>query len=207
MASLAGATTQRRGRANPIRRIAVTKEAEGNAEISPNSEGRTVTGALYSAKSREKRAMYALSRRNVLLGLALLGAGSTVAAAARSEAAEKAPLAIKGYDPVAYFTIGSPTRGLPDLEFEWDEHLYRFSRPEHRELFRADPVRYAPQFANVCTMALTRGEIEEASPEYWLVSAGKLYLFGKPIGPEIFQRDLAENVVKANQNRSQIQKR
>ena len=151
--------------------------------------------------------MYALSRRNVLLGLALLGACPTVAAASRSTAAEKAPLAIKGYDPVAYFTVGSPTRGLPEQEYEWDEHRYQFSSAAHRELFMADPVRYAPQFASVCAMALTRGAIEEANPEYWLVREGKLYLFGKPVGPEIFQRDLAENVVKADRNRPRAQKR
>ena len=50
-----------------------------------------------------------------------------------------------GYDPVAYFTFGKPTHGLPEFEYEWDEHRYRFARAEHLELFKADPVRYAPQ--------------------------------------------------------------
>jgi hypothetical protein len=91
---------------------------------------------------------------------------------------EKVPLSIKGYDPVAYFTIGKPVPGLPEFEYEWDEHRYRFSRPEHRELFKANPVLYAPQFANFCAMALTRGEFHDANPEYWLISDGKLYIFG-----------------------------
>ena len=136
----------------------------------------------------------------------MLVAGLTVAMASRSISDEKVPLAIKGYDPVAYFTIGKPTRGLPEIEYEWDEHRYRFSRAEHRELFKADPVRYAPQFANFCAMALTRGEIDEANPEYWLISDGKLYIFGKPMGPDLFQQDLAGNVGKAEQNRALIQK-
>jgi hypothetical protein len=72
-----------------------------------------------------------------------------------SFASEKVPLAIKGYDPVAYFTVGKPAHGLPEIEYQWDEHRYRFSSAEHRELFRADPVRYAPQFANFSAMALT----------------------------------------------------
>ena len=107
----------------------------------------------------------------------------------RSNAAEKAPLAIKGYDPVAYFTDGKPRRGLPEIEYEWDEHRYRFARPEHRELFKADPVRYAPQFANFCAMSLAQSEIVEANPEYWLISDGKLYIFGKSVGPELFQKN------------------
>ncbi len=100
--------------------------------------------------------MHNLSRRNAIR-LVLLVAASPLATSLPSAAAEKVPLAIKGYDPVAYFTVGKPARGLPEIEYEWDEHRYRFSRAEHRELFKADPVRYAPQFANFCAMALTRG--------------------------------------------------
>ncbi len=116
-------------------------------------------------------------------------------------------LAIKGYDPVAYFTLGKATPGLPEIEHEWDEHRYRFSRPDHRELFKVAPAHYAPQFTNFCAMALALGRIVDADPESWLISAGKLYIFGGPAGRELFQQELAENIAKANQNRAQIRKR
>ena len=128
----------------------------------------------------------------------------SLAATIAPVAADTVPLAIRGYDPVAYFTRGAPMRGLPHLEYEWDEQRYRFSLPEHRELFKADPARYAPQFANRCAMALTRGEIHEPHPEYWLIIDGKLYLFGKRSGPELFKRDLARNVAKAREKDAQI---
>jgi hypothetical protein len=137
----------------------------------------------------------------------LLVAVAVLVTAPPSAAGEKAPLAIKGYDPVAYFTVGKPVLGLPEFEHEWDEHRYRFSRAEHRELFKADPVRYAPQFANYCAMALTRGELDEANPEWWSISDGKLYIFAKAAGPSRFQQDLAGNVAKANENRGLILKR
>jgi len=136
-----------------------------------------------------------------------LVAASSFATSIPSVAAESVPLAIKGYDPVAYFTVGSPVRGLPKIEYEWDEHRYRFSRPEHRELFKADPVRYAPQFAGLCAISLSRGAIVEANPEYWLISGDKLYIFGGPAGPKHFQQDLARNIAKANENRVLILKR
>jgi hypothetical protein len=117
------------------------------------------------------------------------------------------PLALKGYDTVAYFTLGKAVPGVPELEYEWDEHRYRFSRPQHRALFMADPARYAPQFKNFCAMALARGELFEADPESWLISDGKLYVFGGPAGPIRFQQDLAENIAKANENRALVQKR
>jgi YHS domain-containing protein len=122
-----------------------------------------------------------------------------------SNAAE-APLAIKGYDPVTYFTDAKPARGLPEFEYEWDEQRYRFSSAAHRELFKADPAHYAPQFANFCAMSLAQGEIVEADPENWLISDGKLYIFGKSVGPELFQKNLAANVAGADQNRGLIRK-
>ena len=147
--------------------------------------------------------MLKLTRRDA--GLSVLAVASLCMS--WSLAAEVKPLAIKGYDRVAYFDIGKPTRGLADFEFEWDEHRYQFTSAEHRELFKADPTRYAPQFGNYCAMALSEGELDEANPEHWLISDGKLYIFGKPapLGPALFQQDLAANVAKANQNRPLIQ--
>ena len=149
--------------------------------------------------------MHTPSRR-IAIRLIPLVAAALFATSMPSVAAEKV-LAINGYDPVAYFTSGKPAPGLPAIEYEWDENRYRFSRAEHRELFKADPVRYAPQFANFCAMALTRGELVEADPESWLISDGKLYMFGKPSGGDRFQQDLPGNIIKANQNRAIIQKR
>ncbi len=148
-----------------------------------------------------------VSRRNSVR-LVLAVAAALFATSLPSFATEEAvSLAIKGYDPVAYFTLGSPTRGLPEIAYEWDEQRYLFANTEHRELFKADPVRYAPQFGNYCAMALALGEVDEANPENWLISDGKLYIFGKPapMGPALFQQDLAANIVKANQNRALLQ--
>jgi len=149
--------------------------------------------------------MVSLSRRHA--AYLVLAAAASLAAPSRSPASEKKiPLAIKGYDPVAYFTDGKPMPGRPELEYVWDEYRYRFASPEHRALFKADPVRYAPQFANFCAMALSNGEVEEVNPQYWLISDGKLYLFGRPEGPKLFQRDISGNMFTAEQNRALIGK-
>ena len=121
--------------------------------------------------------MHKLSRRAALrLGLVV----ALPLVVPPSSFAMDLPLAIKGYDPVAYFTDGRPTPGPPDIEYQWDEHTYRFASMEHRELFKAEPVRYAPQFGNFCAMALAVGRIVVANPENWLISEGKLYVFGSP---------------------------
>jgi hypothetical protein len=182
-------------------RRAVTRKAEGNAEIcQAESYNRRMTGEL---------AMPSVSRRRAIRGFAMLLAGAAAARAASSRAAETAPLAIKGYDPVAYFTLGKATPGLPEIEYEWDERRYRFASAADRDLFKADPVRYAPQFADFCAMSLANGARVEANPQNWLISDGKLYLFGKPApaGAALFQQDLAGNIARADRNRALIRSR
>ena len=132
--------------------------------------------------------MAGLERRLMVI-LLLAGASSLRAA--------EAPLAIGGYDPVAYFTLHRATPGDARFTLDWDEHRWQFANARHRELFKADPAKYAPQFANFCAVALARGELKPANPEYWLISDGRLYLFGKAAGPGLFQQDLAGSVERA----------
>jgi YHS domain-containing protein len=115
-------------------------------------------------------------------------------------AAGEAPLAIRGYDAVAYFNDGRPRHGLAEIEYEWDQQRYRFATADHRELFRANPTRYAPQFANFCAMSLSKGELVVADPEIWLINDDRLYLFGKPEGPELFRQNLSGNTRDAGEN-------
>ena len=140
-------------------------------------------------------------RRLFLYAALLAGVAALPLMAAAAEAAPTLRLGIKGYDPVAYFTLQRATPGRPQFEYSWDEHVWRFASAEHRELFMADPVRYAPQFANFCAVALARGEVREANPEYWLISEGKLYLFGKSYGPDLFRKELGQNIERARHNR------
>ncbi len=124
--------------------------------------------------------------------------------AASVAAAADLPLAIQGYDPVAYFTVERALPGDARFEYQWDERRWWFSSQENRNRFASDPVRYAPQFANFCAVALARGEVKLANPEYWLISDGKLYLFGKPEGPALFRQNLPASLDKANQHRKLI---
>jgi YHS domain-containing protein len=138
-----------------------------------------------------------LSRRLVLHRAVVVSVGSGLGPV-RAVAGER--LAIRGYDPVAYFTDGKPVQGSPEIEYVWDGQRYRFTTAAHRDLFKADPVRYAPQFADFCAMSLTKGELVVADPENWLVSDGKLYLFGKSDGPALFRQNLTGNIERAHEN-------
>jgi YHS domain-containing protein len=109
-------------------------------------------------------------------------------------------LAIGGYDPVAYFTQSRATRGDTRYEYVWDDARYHFVSAQNRDLFKASPERYAPQFPGYCAMSLVEGVKVEPNPENWLIADGKLYLFGKPIGPERFSANIDQNIALANEN-------
>jgi len=55
--------------------------------------------------------------------------------------ANRKGLAVKGYDPVAYFTVGKPTKGSPDVTYQWSDIEWRFSSAEHRDLLREQERR------------------------------------------------------------------
>ena len=55
-------------------------------------------------------------------------------------------VALKGYDPVAYFTLGKAVKGSKDYTYTWKGAGWWFANQGHRELFKKNPEKYAPQF-------------------------------------------------------------
>lgn len=144
-----------------------------------------------------------LKRRDVLtaaaalvLGIALGGGPSE----AQDTTQEKPRLALKGYDPVAYFTEGRPVRGTEKFEYAWDGVRYRFASEQHLSMFRGDPDRYAPQFAGSCAMGMSKGVKVEANPENWLISDGRLFVFYPASGPARFQAAAQTTAAAADNN-------
>jgi YHS domain-containing protein len=132
-------------------------------------------------------------------------AASVTVAFCGSAMAQTTPLgakrvALKGYDPVSYFTDGKPEKGSSEFTFAFDDTTYWFKSAEHRALFAADPERYAPQFDGYCAVQVSRGQKVEADPEAWTITNGRLYVFsGKP-GVPIFQEQPVAIAEKANEN-------
>jgi YHS domain-containing protein len=90
----------------------------------------------------------------------------------------KSGLAISGYDPVAYFTTGKAVEGKKDILVQTDGITYLFSTPLNRDLFKANPAKYRPQYGGWCAYAMgSSGEKVEVDPETFKVLDGKLYLF------------------------------
>jgi YHS domain-containing protein len=124
--------------------------------------------------------------------------GSSIVASAEQR------LALKGYDPVAYFTEKRTMAGDPQFQTEWDGAIYRFASAKHLELFKADPDRYLPQYSNLCAASIAQGVKVQGQPEYWLVQDGRLYLFGGPQGPDLMRANVAAMKSSADRNFSTL---
>ena len=132
-----------------------------------------------------------------LIGALFLGPGAD---------AQTSPdnLALKGYDPVAYFTEQRPMAGNAQYQHEWDGAIYRFASAKNLDLFKRDPDRYLPQYNTWCTASVAKGIKVHGNPEYWLVVDGRLYLFGSAVGPSLMRADPVAMKSQADQNWAKV---
>ncbi len=149
-----------------------------------------------------------LTRRRLLTTAALLAAGLSAGAWSQVAEAKQAAIftglvkgvAVGGYDPVAYFTAGRAMRGLPTLTTEHEGATWRFATAANRDLFLADPTRYAPQFGGYCAWAVANNYTAKGDPEAWTVHDGKLYLNYNESVRKNWAKDIPGNVRKGNSN-------
>jgi YHS domain-containing protein len=85
-------------------------------------------------------------------------------------------LALKGYDPVAYFTDKKPIPGKAEFTARHEGATYRFASAANRDAFAADPAKYAPQYGGYCAYGMASGYKAPIEPDAWTVVDGKLYL-------------------------------
>ena len=116
-------------------------------------------------------------------------------------------LAIKGYDPVAFFREGAPVEGSKNYELSWKDATWRFASAENRDLFKADPDQYAPQYGGYCAWAVAQGSTASVDPKNaWEIIEGKLYLnYNKEIQAK-WAMDIPGNIAKADANWPEVLK-
>lgn len=87
-------------------------------------------------------------------------------------------LAIQGYDPVTYFTQQKAVEGRKDITLSNDGVTYHFANTQDRDLFKANPAKYEPQYGGWCAFAMgDNGKKVAVDPGTFKLLNGKLYLF------------------------------
>lgn len=120
-----------------------------------------------------------LTRRHFVVSSLAIPVGLSLATPALARTPEIfAPdgLAIRGYDPVAYFNVRKPVEGLAEQALMWKGAEWRFASAENLATFEADPDRWAPRYGGYCAYAVANGYTAKTEANAWSVHRGKLYL-------------------------------
>ena len=108
--------------------------------------------------------------------------------------------AIKGYDPVAYFTQGGPAKGRGAHSYEWMDATWYFASAENMELFSGNPEKYAPQYGGYCAYAVSQGYTAKIDPDAWKIVDDKLYLNFSLKVQKLWEEDIPGHIAKADEN-------
>ena len=137
--------------------------------------------------------------RAIFAGLILaLSFGQHAAAAEKVFADDGA--AIRGYDPVAYHLDGAPVKGDARYAWRWKDHDWYFVSAANRDLFAADPERYAPAYNGFCAYAASRGYTAPTAPEAWTIRDGRLFLNYSLSVRDDWLEDIDANIAAGDRN-------
>ncbi len=145
-------------------------------------------------------------RRFLMLAVAAgagFGTGALISAPASAQVdvnIDASGVALKGYDPVAYFTRSAPTPGNPAIVATHDDATYRFATQENRRLFQANPAKYLPVYGGFCAYGVAQGYKVKIEPEAWRIVDGRLYLNYDLSIREKWAMDIPGYVGAANKN-------
>ncbi|MBL8296826.1 MAG: YHS domain-containing protein [Rhodanobacteraceae bacterium] len=144
---------------------------------------------------------------SAVLALALAGAAavptSVFAYDAESTSAintEAGAVILHGYDPVAYFAAGKPTKGDAKFSASHGGATYHFASEANRKTFQSNPEHYVPQFGGFCAMGAALGKKLDVDPMAFKVVDGKLYL---NVNADVFKKwseNIPANIAKAEAN-------
>ncbi len=116
-------------------------------------------------------------------------------------------IAIKGYDPVAYFKQNKPVKGDESFAYEYNGAKWLFSSEENKQLFASDPEQYSPQYGGYCAYAVSRNMTASIRPELFIINEGKLYLnYNKTVNKR-FLKNKDTHIARADRNWPNILKR
>lgn len=113
-------------------------------------------------------------------------------------------IAIQGYDPVGYFTESKPVRGDHRFRSTYRGATYLFASESNKATFDADPAKYEPQFGGYCAYAASINKVSPIDPQFWEVVNGRLVLQHNQKAWDLWHKDPAGSLVKADQNWPEI---
>ncbi len=109
-------------------------------------------------------------------------------------------IAIRGYDPVAYFTEKTPVEGKKEFSFTWQGTEWRFKNEANLATFKSTPEKYVPQYGGWCAYGVSQNHKSPTDPSAFTILNDKLYLNYSPKVKEIWTKDTKGFIEKAETN-------
>ncbi len=109
-------------------------------------------------------------------------------------------VAIKGYDPVAYFTDGKAEMGKSNYSYKWNDAEWHFANADHLKMFKENPDKYAPQYGGFCAYGVAHDACGTTDPTAWKIVDGKLYLTTNKEIEMKWEKDIMGNIKKGDEN-------
>lgn len=85
-------------------------------------------------------------------------------------------VALRGYDPMSYFTGKGPVMGNESNKFVFEGATYWFASTENLAKFKANPTQYAPKFGGFCAMGVAKDKKIDSDPSAWRIVDGYLFV-------------------------------
>lgn len=115
-------------------------------------------------------------------------------------------VAIRGYDPVAYFLDNKPVEGLPEFTTNWRGVTWQFKSQANLDLFKGNPEKYAPQFGGYCAYGVSDNHKSPTDPSAFTVVDEKLYLNYSPKVKQLWLKDQERHIRQAETNWPALEK-
>lgn len=145
--------------------------------------------------------------RLLLVPLLAAPAAATVAQERSAVNVDAQGVALKGYDPVAYFTMNKPVRGQASIPAVHEGATYWFATDEHRRAFQEQPGRYLPQYGGFCAFGVAQGARPDIDPNAFAIVDGKLYLNLSPAVQSRWRQDVPGYIKAADENWKSLSRR
>jgi len=107
---------------------------------------------------------------------------------------------LQGHDAVAYFTQNKAVKGDPQFSARYNGATYWFSSEANANLFKDSSAKYAPQYGAFCGYAMSLNKLRPVDPEIFQIVNGRLILQHTKDAFDQFNKDLAGNTGKADNN-------
>ncbi len=109
-------------------------------------------------------------------------------------------VALKGYDPVSYFSSGGPVQGQSNFSGKHEGATYWFASAANRDAFKANPSKFAPAYGGFCAMGVALDKKLDVNPELWRIVDGRLYLNVHKEAQTRWLEDVKGNLAQADKN-------